>query len=225
MRLTRGLIYAVLSYVLCFAGCAYADLVKDRDYVVIEPAQPVSSGRKIEVLGFFWYGCPHCYRLEPHLNAWLKRKPADAEFRRAPAAFRDSWLPLTRAHYALQDLGFSDKLHGELFAAVHDRKALDTKTLADNPAPLFDWMAAKGVDRKKFADSYNSPEVAARSRSTIETTRKYALPDVPAVVINGKYLIALSMAAYSDGDKKKYDLFFRNVDQLIAQAPRDLAQK
>ncbi|HEY5292110.1 MAG TPA: thiol:disulfide interchange protein DsbA/DsbL [Burkholderiales bacterium] len=225
MRLTRGLIYAVLACILSFVSCAYAELVKGRDYSVIEPAQPVSSGRKIEVLEFFWYGCPHCNRLKPHLNAWLKRKPADADFKRVPAAFRESWLPLARAHYALQALGLADKLHGELFAAIHDRKTLDIKTLAGDPAPLFDWMAAKGVDRKQFADAYNSPAVAARTRSTIETTGKYALPDVPAVVINGRYLIALSMAGYSDGDKKNYDLLFRNIDQLIAQARRDLAQK
>ena len=225
MRLTRGLIYAVLACVLSFVSCAYAELVKGRDYSVIEPAQPVGSGRKIEVLDFFWYGCPHCNRLEPHLNAWLKRKPAEADFKRVPAAFRESWLPLARAHYALQALGLADKLHGELFAAIHDQKTLEIKTLASDPAPLFDWMAAKGVDRKKFADAYNSPAVAARTQSTTETTRKYALPDVPAVVINGRYLIALSMAGYSDGDKKNYDLWFRNIDQLIAQAGRDLAQK
>jgi thiol:disulfide interchange protein DsbA len=225
MRLTRGLICAVLGCVLSFASCAYAELVKGRDYSVIEPAQPVGSGKKIEVLEFFWYGCPHCSRLEPHLNAWLKRKPADADFKRLPAAFRESWLPLARAHYALQALGLADKLHGELFAAIHDQKTLDIKMLVGDPAPLFDWMAAKGVDRKKFADAYNSPAIAARTQSTIETTGKYALPDVPAVVINGRYLIMPSMPAYSDGDKKNYDLLFRNIDQLIAQARRDLAQK
>lgn len=225
MRLTRGLIYAVLACVLSFVSCAYAELVKGRDYSVIEPAQPAGSGRKIEVLEFFWYGCPHCNRLEPHLNAWLKRKPADADFKRVPAAFRESWLPLARAYYALQALGLADKLHGELFAAIHDQKTLDIKTLAGDPAPLFDWMAAKGVERKKFADAYNSPAVAVRTRSTIETTGKYALPDVPAVVISGRYLIAPSMAGYSDGDNKDYDFFFRNIDQLIAQARQDLAQK
>jgi thiol:disulfide interchange protein DsbA len=225
MRLTRRLIYTVLACVLSFVSCAHAELVKGLDYSVIEPAQPVSSGRKIEVLEFFWYGCPHCRQLEPHLNAWLKRKQADVDFKRVPAAFRESWLPLTRAYYALQALGLADKLHGELFAAIHDQRSLETTTLAGDPAPLFDWMAAKGVDRKKFADAYNSPAVAARSQSTIDTTGKYALPDVPAVVINGRYLIAPSMAAYSGGDKKDFDLLFRNIDELIARALRELAQK
>jgi thiol:disulfide interchange protein DsbA len=225
MKLMRGLIYAVLACVMSFASCAYAELVKGRDYSVIEPAQPVSSGSKIEVLEFFWYGCPHCSRLEPHLNGWLKRMPADAEFKRVAAAFRESWLPLARAHYTLQALGLERKLHGELFAAIHDQKTLAIKTLAGDPAPLFDWIVAKGVDRKKFADAYNSPAVAARTQSTIETTGRYALLDVPAIVVSGRYLIALSMAGYSDGDKKKYELFFRNVNQLIAQARRDLAQK
>ena len=98
MRLTRGLIYALMACVLSFVSCAYAELVKGRDYSVIEPAQPVGSGTRIEVLEFFWYGCPHCNRLEPHLNAWRKRKPADADFRRVPAAFRASWLAPGRPH-------------------------------------------------------------------------------------------------------------------------------
>jgi thiol:disulfide interchange protein DsbA len=225
MRLTQGFAYAVLACVLSFVSCAYADLVKGRDYSVLEPAQPVSSGGKIEVLELFWYGCPHCNRLEPHLNAWLKRRPADVDFKRVPAAFRESWLPLARTQYALQALGLADKLHGELFAAINDQKTLDIKNLAGDPAPLFDWMAAKGVDRKQFSDAYNSPAVVARTQGTIEATKKYALPDVPAIVINGRYLIPLSMAAYADGDKKKYELFFKNIDQLIAQSRRDIAQK
>jgi thiol:disulfide interchange protein DsbA len=226
MRLTRGFVCAVMACVLFpFMNSAGADLVKGRDYSLIEPAQPVGGGGKIEVLEFFWYGCPHCIRLEPKLNAWLKRMPADVDFKRVPAAFRESWLPLARAQYALQALGLADKLHGELFSAIHERKTLDIKTLAANPAPLFDWMAANGVDRKEFADAYHSPAVAARAKNTIETTRKYALPDVPAVVINGRFLIALSMAGYSNGDSKNYELLFKNIDQLIAQARQNLPQK
>ena len=89
--------------ILFGVGSALAQqLVVGRDYTLINPPQPTTSGNKIEVLEFFWYGCIHCYHLESPLKAWLKRKPADVEFRYVPAAFNSSWLPLARAFYALE---------------------------------------------------------------------------------------------------------------------------
>ena len=73
--------------------------VKDKEYVLVDPAQPpleANPGNKVEVIEFFYYGCPHCYNLQPTLKAWLKNAPKDVEFRRMPTIFRDSWVPLTR---------------------------------------------------------------------------------------------------------------------------------
>ena len=72
---------------------------------VIKPPQPTDSGKKVEVIEFFWYGCPHCNALQPSLRTWLKQKPADVDFRRVPAVFDDSWVPLTRAYYTLDAMG------------------------------------------------------------------------------------------------------------------------
>jgi thiol:disulfide interchange protein DsbA len=204
----RALLAAGLS--LCLT--AQAQLTAGRDYVPVQPPQPTDSGSKIEVLEFFWYGCPHCNNLQPSLQAWLKRKPADVELKHVPAVFQDSWLPLTRAYYTIEAMGLVGKLHQEMFATLHRQRV----QLRDANA-IFDWAAAKGVDRKKFADTYNSFGVNGRTQRSVELTRKFDIPGTPALVIDGKYLTAPSMTLKADRTVD-YDRFFQVVDGLIAEA-------
>ncbi len=204
----RALLAAGLS--LCLT--AQAQLTAGKDYVPVQPPQPTDSGGKIEVLEFFWYGCPHCNNLQPSLQAWLKRKPADVELKHIPAVFQDSWVPLTRAYYTIEAMGLVDKLHQEMFATLHRQRV----QLRDANA-IFDWAAAKGVDRKKFADTYNSFGVNGRTQRSIELTRKFDIPGTPALVIDGKYLTAPSMTLKADRTVD-YDRFFQVVDGLIAEA-------
>ena len=204
----RALLAAGLS--LCLT--AQAQLTAGRDYVPVQPPQPTDSGSKIEVLEFFWYGCPHCNNLQPSLQAWLKRKPADVELKHVPAVFQDSWLPLTRAYYTIEAMGLVGKLHQEMFATLHRQRV----QLRDANA-IFDWAAAKGVDRKKFADTYNSFGVNGRTQRSVELTRKFDIPGTPALVIDGKYLTAPSMTLKADRTVDYYR-FFQVVDGLIAEA-------
>jgi thiol:disulfide interchange protein DsbA len=204
----RALLAAGLS--LCLT--AQAQLTAGKDYVPVQPPQPTDSGGKIEVLEFFWYGCPHCNNLQPSLQAWLKRKPADVELKHVPAVFQDSWLPLTRAYYTIEAMGLVGKLHQEMFATLHRQRV----QLRDANA-IFDWAAAKGVDRKKFADTYNSFGVNGRTQRSVELTRKFDIPGTPALVIDGKYLTAPSMTLKADRTVD-YDRFFQVVDGLIAEA-------
>src|SRR5438034_9784309 len=61
------------------------------NYSELKPPQPVESQGQIEVLEFFWYGCIHCYQLEPVIENWEQKLPADVQFRRAPAAHNERW--------------------------------------------------------------------------------------------------------------------------------------
>ncbi len=211
---------AVLPLLAClvFAASAYAQQapVAGREYQIIKTPQPTDSGNKIEVLEFFWYGCPHCSHLQPSLNTWAKRKPADVDFKHQPAAFQESWLQLARTYYTIETLGLVDKLHLELFSAIHDKRVLDPGKLARDPQPLFDWVASKGVDKKKFMDAYNSFGVQSRTQRTIDFTQRYDIPGTPALIIDGRYLTAPSMTLKAGA--VDYDRFFQVVDQLIAQA-------
>ncbi|MFN7086468.1 MAG: thiol:disulfide interchange protein DsbA/DsbL [Burkholderiales bacterium] len=206
---------ATAAFMLGIATGAAAQLVAGRDYRLVEPPQPTDSGKKIEVLEFFWYGCPHCNNLQPALNAWLKRKPADVDFRRVPAVFQDSWVPLTKVFYALEAMGLLEKLHHDVFAAVHEQKIR-----LQDPKILFDWIATKGVDRQKFIDTYNSFAVQGRTQRSIDMTRNYDIPGTPALVIDGRYLTAPSLTLKAD-KTIDYDRFFKVVDQLIAMARKN----
>jgi len=221
MRLiTRFIAYAAAAVFLSsLAGGAAAQPVAGRDYRPISPPQPTDSGAKVEVLEFFWYGCPHCNTLQPSLRAWLKNKPADVEFKRVPAVFQDSWVPLTKAFYAIDAMGLTDKLHHDVFAAIHEQKAR-----LQEPKVLFDWVAGKGVDKQKFIDTYNSFAVQGRAQRSIDLTRNYDIPGTPALTIDGKYLTAPSMTLKPDRSID-YDRFFQVVDQLIALARKTHGSK
>jgi protein dithiol oxidoreductase (disulfide-forming) len=202
-----------------FFATAHAQLTVGKDYTLVKPPQPTDSGSKIEVLEFFWYGCPHCNNLQPPLEAWLKRKPADVEFKHVPAVFQDSWIPLTKAYYTIEAMGLIGKLHQEMFAALHRQRL----PLRDANA-IFDWAATKGVDRKKFADTFNSFGVNGRTQRSVELTRKFDIPGTPALVIDGQYLTAPSMTLKADRSVD-YDRFFQVVDGLIAEARKNKGAK
>jgi thiol:disulfide interchange protein DsbA len=195
-----------------------------RDYRLIPIPQPTVSGNKVEVLEFFWYACPHCYHLQPSLQAWLKRKPVDVEFRRQPAAFQENWLQLARTYYALEAMGLPEKLHHDVFAAIHDQRSLNPQALARDPKPVFDWMASKGVDRQKFVDIYNSFAVNARTQRTIEVTGNYDVNSTPTVVVDGKYLTQPSMVLKAD-KTVDYDRYFQVLDAVIAMARKQRTGK
>jgi len=203
-------------------GSAFAQQpVAGRDYTLLNPPQPTNSGNKIEVLEFFWYGCIHCFHLESPLKAWLKRKPADVEFRYVPAAFDSAWLPLARAFYALEAMGVTAKYHEDIFTAIHRDKQ---KALVSDPRAMADWLGGKGLDKQKFLDTYNSFAVNGRTQRTMDLTRTYDIPGTPALVVNGKYLTGPSMMVAADNNVS-YERFFQVLDQLIAQARKERGGK
>lgn len=197
---------------------ASAQLAPGKDYRPINPPQPTDSGAKIEVIEFFYYGCPHCASLQPSLRAWLKKKPADVEFRRVPTVFQDSWLPLTTAYHTIDAMGLLDKLHYDVFIAIHDKHTLETKDLLRNPNPLFDWVAKQGVDRKQFVDVFNSFGVRSRTNRSIELPASYQVNGTPTLVVDGRYLTAPSMVS-------SYERFFQVLDQLIEMRRKERAGK
>jgi thiol:disulfide interchange protein DsbA len=219
--LKRTACLAALLALVGVGGALAQQPVVGRDYTLINPPQPTASGSKIEVLEFFWYGCIHCYHLESPLKAWLKRKPADVEFRYVPAAFDSSWLPLARAFFALEAMGVTAKYHDDIFNAIHRN---NQRALISDPRAMADWLGGKGLDKQKFLDTYNSFAVNTRAQRTTDMTRSYDIPGTPALVVNGKYLTAPSMMVGSDNNVS-YERFFQVLDQLIAQARKERGGK
>lgn len=178
---------------LAAAGTARAQNtpVEGQQYRRLSQPQPVSAPPgKVEVVEFFWYGCPHCYEFEPMLEAWVARLPADVVFRRAPVAFREvPFVAHQRIYYALEALGQVAQLHKRVFTAIHvERKRLDK---ADDIA---DFMQAQGVDRKKFLKVYDSFSVQTKTRQAKTLSEGYRIDGVPALGINGQYYTSGSLA-------------------------------
>lgn len=200
------------------AGGALAQGVPGKDYVPVTPPQATESGNKVEVIEFFSYACPHCHSLQPSLAAWLKRKPADVEFKRSPAVFQESWIPFARIYYTLEAMDLVDKLHHDVFTAVHEQRVR-----LQEPKVMLEWVGSKGVDKQKFMDTFNSFAVQSKTQRATEVTRRYNVPFTPAIVVDGRYLTGPSMTA--SGNSVDYDRFFKVLDQIIANARKNHTAK
>jgi thiol:disulfide interchange protein DsbA len=145
----------------------------------------VENGGKIEVLEFFWYGCIHCYNLEPQIEAWLKKLPNDVEFRRVPAVFNERWALDASIFYAMEAMGVLDKLHRPLFDAIH-KERLRT----DDKEALSGWLAKHGVDAKKFLETMQSFGVRSKTRRAVQLTVAYKIDGTPAMAVHGRYTLS-----------------------------------
>jgi thiol:disulfide interchange protein DsbA len=182
------------------------------EYQVIDPPQATGDPKHVEVVELFWYGCPHCYQLEPLLKEWLKNKPADVDFVRMPAILGPRWELLTRAYYTAELLGVTDEIHQPLFAAIHDKRRAFR-----NEDDLAKFFAEHGVDEKAFRDTYNSFGVAAKVNRSREMTKRYGITGVPTMVVNGKYRTSASTAG-------SHELMLTVVDKLVDQEREALAK-
>jgi len=196
---------------MCFTALARAEIMVNKDYSAINPPQPTETGKKIEVIEFFYYGCSHCFNLEPILEVWLKQKPKDVEFRRVPIVFRDSWVTLTKAFYAFEALGLLDKMHHDFFVAIHEGRLNSTKKA------IAAWANARGVDAKRFSDAYDSFGVQSKTQKSTKIGRDYNVTGTPALAVDGKYLTAPSMMLTS-GNLINYRKFVRVLNELIVKA-------
>jgi len=158
-------------------------LEEGKQYVRLSPPQPVETGKKIEVIEFFSYGCPHCGEMEPILQGWIKSLPPDVQFRRIPVIFQDRWLPLAKIYYTLDALGEEARLSPEVFVALHGKGL----PLWQDKAFL-DWAAGQGLDRKKVEDMYNSFAIAGKVNRAKAAAQTYKINEVPKFVVDGKYV-------------------------------------
>ena len=179
---------------LALAPIASAQPAEGREYVRLKSPVPVETGKKIEVIEFFSYGCPHCADLEPHLQAWLKRLPADVQVRRVPVAFQPSWENLAKVYYTLELMGEDVKLTPDVFAAIHG----GNRTNLANDTRFFEWAASKGLDRKKVEDTYKSFGIAGKIGRAKQIAQTYNIQSVPTLIVDGKFLISSSSAGGHD---------------------------
>jgi len=183
MKLRHFWLLAILVPCLAFADPNDAGPFKAGiDYDVLAKPIPTETGDKVEVLELFWYGCPHCYKLEPYIEHWEENLPENTVYRRLPAVFNAQWMIHAKAFYAAEAMGVFDKMHRPLFDALHaqKRKIYDEKSITD-------FVAELGIDAERFTKTFRSFAVQTKANRAKQMTRRYRISGVPTIIINGKY--------------------------------------
>ena len=182
----------VASLVLGAPAAMAADPVEGKDYFKLNPPLPPADPAKLVVTEFFSYQCPHCYKFAKPFAAWSAKLPADVKPERAAVAIgHEAWMPAARAFYALTALKAVPRIDDAFFGAIHR----DRQPLADEAA-ITAFAAGQGVDRAAFQNAYRSFSVQLQTRRADDLSRQARLPSVPALLIDGRYLVAIA----DDGD-------------------------
>ena len=179
-KLFKSLAVAALFLI---GGTALFAAELGKEYKLLNPPQPV-SGKKIEVLEFFFYGCSHCFDLQKSLHPWLKTMPKDAEMIYVPTIYRDSMEPMARAFYALDSMAEVQKLHDKLYLAMN----VENVDLSDE-TKISEFVAKNGVDRTKFSAAYNSFTIQSKVTRAKQMVRSYRIGGTPTLIVDGKYII------------------------------------
>ena len=173
----------------------------------IKPALPTQSGDKIEVVEIFWYGCSHCYSFEPYVKSWLKTMPEDVAFRPVPGVLNSRWAVHARGYFAAEKMGALEQFHTPLFRALHaQRRNIFTRDT------LIDFAAEVGLDKKEFARHYDSNETEVKMKQAFLMARDARITGVPAVIVNGKYLVSASAGSF--------ERMIETIDELIREERR-----
>jgi thiol:disulfide interchange protein DsbA len=181
------------------------------DFVLINPAQPLDDPGKVEVVEFFSYGCPHCSDFNPLLNLWAAKLPADVVLKKVPVSFgRAAWANAARLYHALEITGDHKRLESDIFRAIHSERTnlFDERTIVD-------WVAARGVDRKKFTDAFSSFGVMSKVKRGDQMAQAFRIEGVPALGIDGKYLVKAN----------GFEAQLASADKLIARARSEKSGK
>lgn len=192
----------LLLSLVFFSSLSFAAGKGYKDLATIQPTQDPT---KVEVIEFFWYGCPHCYQFEPLLEKWHSSMPANVTFIRQPAVFSKVWAKHAKAYFTAEVLGVVDEVHADLFQAIQIKKQKLT-----SEEDLAEFFVAHGVDKAAFHDAYNSFIVDTKMRQAKTMGPRYGITGVPAIVVNGKYLVNGKTAGSHEG-------MIKVINELIVQ--------
>jgi thiol:disulfide interchange protein DsbA len=184
--------------------------VEGKDFQKVASPLALPSTGKVEVVEFFWYGCPHCNALEPELETWVKKLPGNVAFRRVPVGFSPAHETHQKIYYALEALGRLEALHRKVFAAIH----VEHKRLATEE-DIAAFATANGIDGKKMEDAMKSFSVLGKARQAKQLAQAYGIDGVPTLGIHGRFLTSPSIAGSTER-------CFAVAEMLIAQVKKSL---
>lgn len=205
----RAMQLLAFALVLVSLNLRAADWEPGVNYFELSDPKPVETGDKIEVRELFWYGCPHCYALEPFIENWAKNKPDNAEFVLMPGIFQQAAEFHARAYYTFQALGIADKVHRAFYDEIHQKG--NRLVSLDG---LEEFAARYGIGAKEFKDAFNSFAVDANVRNAKRMFREYGATGVPTIIVDGRYRATVGSAG---GHEQLLDLINFLVDKAAKE--------
>ncbi|KMZ12739.1 Periplasmic thiol:disulfide interchange protein DsbA [Candidatus Burkholderia humilis] len=203
LALSLGIAAASMSV----ASSVQAGPAAGKDYTVLQAPQPVGApAGKVEVIEFFWYGCPHCNEFEPVLEAWEKKQGPDVVFKRVPVAFRDDFIPHSKMYHALDALGVAEKVTPAVFNEIHMKK-----DYLLTPEKQAEFLATQGIDKKKYMDAHNSFSTQSAVQRDAKMLQDYKIDGVPTVIVQGKYVTGLAQTNSLQGTTQVMDFLIQQV--------------
>ncbi|MCS0581793.1 thiol:disulfide interchange protein DsbA/DsbL [Massilia pinisoli] len=212
--------FALVAALLCASAAIASPTAPQQgviEYITLNTPQPVqTAGKKVEVIEFFMYHCPHCNAFEPDLERWVKQQGNKIKFRRVHYPYSGPNDPEARLFLTLEALGKSEEMQPKVFKAFH----VDRLRLNKDDA-IIDWVSKNGIDRAKFLDAWNSFGVQTKLRRLPQTVAEYKVESVPTVVIDGKYQTSPAMAqaaVRATSEPQVLGATLQIMDALVAKA-------
>ena len=201
-KIKNFIIFSFLIFIM--HSFAYA-----QKYVQISTEKQQDS-KDIIIYEFFWYGCPHCFNLEPTMDRIEADLENDTRIMKIPVALRQSWMPHAKLYYALEQMDKIDEMHNLIFEEIH----LENNRLITEEQ-IVSFLGQHGIDTAKFIEKFNSFGTEARIKKSSNLARKYQIDSVPTVIVNGKYLTSGSYVS-------SYDELYSVINLLIERERNDL---
>ena len=162
--------------------------VEGTDYKKLESPLPEAKTGRVEVIEFFWYGCPHCYAFEPTIEPWIAKLPADVNFHRVPAVFSARWATHAQVYFTWETLGLVDAMHAKTFDRFHKQ---------DKPingeADMLAFAKESGLDVAKVKEAWNGFIVNSKMTQAKALEEAYGIDGVPTIGIHGRYTTSPSL--------------------------------
>lgn len=179
----------VIGYGLLYSsGATQGEFVAGEHYEVLETTERRRPGANVQVVEFFSYGCIHCKNFDPLIEEWLQTKPANVDFTRVPVAFSPQWLILAQTYYTLETLGILEENHERVFRRIHN-----TRTMFDSPEEVAEFVDGHGASADEVLAAFNGSDVRRKLREADVAQRRVGLNAVPALVVNGRYLVSMDV--------------------------------
>ncbi|MFZ6649255.1 thiol:disulfide interchange protein DsbA/DsbL [Undibacterium sp. TJN25] len=219
MRLFRQL-FLIMGFVAAGASASVTAPQLGAEYQVLARPQPAEAGKKVEVIEFFGYFCPHCNILDPMLTQWVKKQGDNIVFKRIHVDFSESTLPQQKLFATLEAMGKLEELHSKVFYAMHvERKRLGSD------AEVLDFAVKNGLDKQKFQDTYNSFSVRSKLGRSKQLQETFNITGVPTFAVEGRYITSPSIVGVTMGhpvtEPEQNAASLQVMDWLVAKVQKE----